>query len=126
MMFAQANSEHCRHKIFNADWSLDSNKVESSLFDLIKKTSKGDKPHLISAYKDNAVVISGEVSNLLEQNSKDVYKFESQLMNSLIKVETHNHPTAISPFQVLLQVLVEIRDEGYWLWSQTKNWPSRI
>ena len=113
MMFAQANSEHCRHKIFNADWSLDSNKVESSLFDLIKQTSKGDKPHLISAYKDNAAVISGEVSNLLEQNSKDVYKFESQLMNSLIKVETHNHPTAISPFPgAATGSGGEIRDEG--------------
>ena len=103
----------CIRDSFNADWSLDSNKVESSLFDLIKKTSKGDRPHLISAYKDNAAVISGEVSNLLEQNSKDVYKFESQLMNSLIKVETHNHPTAISPFPgAATGSGGEIRDEG--------------
>ena len=59
MMFAQANSEHCRHKIFNAAWIINSISQEESLFDLIKKTSKGDKPDLISAYKDNAAVISG-------------------------------------------------------------------
>ena len=112
-MFAQANSEHCRHKIFNAVWIINSIAQEDSLFDLIKKTSKGNKQDLISAYKDNAAVISGEVSNLLEQNSKDVYKFESQLMNSLIKVETHNHPTAISPFPgAATGSGGEIRDEG--------------
>ena len=73
MMFAQANSEHCRHKIFNASWVIDSVSQDESLFDLIKKTSKGSKPDLISAYKDNAAVISGAEVMTLNSNRHVFY-----------------------------------------------------
>lgn len=113
MMFAQANSEHCRHKIFNAAWVIDSNTQEHSLFDLIKKTSKGNKPDLISAYKDNAAVISGAEVETLNRNLKNQYSFSSEQINSTLKVETHNHPTAISPFPgAATGSGGEIRDEG--------------
>ena len=108
MMFAQANSEHCRHKIFNAAWIINSISQEESLFDLIKKTSKGNKLDLISAYKDNAAVISGTAVMTLNRNLKNSYSFSSEKINSTLKVETHNHPTAISLlFQGLQLVLVE-------------------
>ena len=113
MMFAQANSEHCRHKIFNAAWVIDSVTQTESLFDLIKKTSKGDKPDLISAYKDNAAVISGVEVMTLNRNLKNSYNFSSEKINSTLKVETHNHPTAISPFPgAATGSGGEIRDEG--------------
>ena len=73
MMFAQANSEHCRHKIFNAGWMIDSVAQEYSLFDLIKKTSHGNKPDLISAYKDNAAVIEGAEVLTLNRNLDNLY-----------------------------------------------------
>jgi len=113
MMFAQANSEHCRHKIFNAAWVIDSVTQAESLFDLIKKTSKGDKPDLISAYKDNAAVISGAEVMTLNRNLKNSYNFSAEKINSTLKVETHNHPTAISPFPgAATGSGGEIRDEG--------------
>ncbi len=113
MMFAQANSEHCRHKIFNAGWIINSISQDESLFDLIKKTSKGNKPDLISAYKDNAAVISGTEVMTLNRNLKNCYSFSSEKINSTLKVETHNHPTAISPFPgAATGSGGEIRDEG--------------
>lgn len=113
MMFAQANSEHCRHKIFNAAWVIDSVLQEESLFDLIKKTSIGNKPDLISAYKDNAAVISGSEVMTLNRNLNNSYGFASEKINSTLKVETHNHPTAISPFPgAATGSGGEIRDEG--------------
>ena len=113
MMFAQANSEHCRHKIFNAAWIINSISQEESLFDLIKKTSKGNKLDLISAYKDNAAVISGASVMTLNRNLKNSYSFSSEKINSTLKVETHNHPTAISPFPgAATGSGGEIRDEG--------------
>jgi len=113
MMFAQANSEHCRHKIFNAGWIINSISQDESLFDLIKKTSKGNKPDLISAYKDNAAVISGAEVMTLNRNLKNCYSFSSEKINSTLKVETHNHPTAISPFPgAATGSGGEIRDEG--------------
>ena len=113
MMFAQANSEHCRHKIFNAAWVIDSIVQEESLFDLIKKTSQGNKLDLISAYKDNAAVISGVEVLTLNRNLKNSYSFSSEKINSTLKVETHNHPTAISPFPgAATGSGGEIRDEG--------------
>ncbi len=113
MMFAQANSEHCRHKIFNAAWIINSISQEESLFDLIKKTSKGNKLDLISAYKDNAAVISGAAVMTLNRNLKNSYSFSSEKINSTLKVETHNHPTAISPFPgAATGSGGEIRDEG--------------
>ena len=113
MMFEQANSEHCRHKIFNAAWVIDSVLQEESLFDLIKKTSNGNKPDLISAYKDNAAVISGSEVMTLNRNLNNSYGFASEKINSTLKVETHNHPTAISPFPgAATGSGGEIRDEG--------------
>ena len=113
MMFAQANSEHCRHKIFNAAWIINSIPQEESLFDLIKKTSKGNKLDLISAYKDNAAVISGATVMTLNRNLENSYSFSSEKINSTLKVETHNHPTAISPFPgAATGSGGEIRDEG--------------
>jgi len=113
MMFAQANSEHCRHKIFNASWVIDSAKQKQSLFDLIKETSKGDKPDLISAYKDNAAVIAGDKVDVLNRDLKNHYSFSKEPLNSTLKVETHNHPTAISPFPgAATGSGGEIRDEG--------------
>ena len=113
MMFAQANSEHCRHKIFNAGWKIDSVAQEHSLFDLIKKTSHGNKPDLISAYKDNAAVIEGAEVLALNRNLDNQYSFAKEKLNSTLKVETHNHPTAISPFPgAATGSGGEIRDEG--------------
>ena len=113
MMFAQANSEHCRHKIFNASWVIDSVTQDQSLFDLIKKTSQGNKPDLISAYKDNAAVIEGANVPTLNRNLNNEYGFSTEKINSTLKVETHNHPTAISPFPgAATGSGGEIRDEG--------------
>ena len=113
MMFAQANSEHCRHKIFNASWVIDSVPQEQSLFDLIKKTSQGNKPDLISAYKDNAAVIEGAEVPTLNRSLENQYSFSTEKLNSTLKVETHNHPTAISPFPgAATGSGGEIRDEG--------------
>ena len=113
MMFAQANSEHCRHKIFNASWVIDSVTQDQSLFDLIKKTSQGNKPDLISAYKDNAAVIEGASVPTLNRNLSNEYGFSTEKINSTLKVETHNHPTAISPFPgAATGSGGEIRDEG--------------
>ena len=113
MMFAQANSEHCRHKIFNASWIIDSVRQNESLFDLIKKTSKGNKPDLISAYKDNAAVIAGDEVSTLNRDIDNQYSFAIESINSTLKVETHNHPTAISPFPgAATGSGGEIRDEG--------------
>ena len=112
-MFAQANSEHCRHKIFNADWTVDGAEVKNSLFDLIKATSKNSPNGIISAYKDNAAVTSGKEVERLHQDDKNLYSFKSELLNSTIKVETHNHPTAISPYPgAATGSGGEIRDEG--------------
>jgi phosphoribosylformylglycinamidine synthase len=113
MMFAQANSEHCRHKIFNADWIVDKVKVKNSLFDLIKVTSKNSPNGIISAYKDNAAVTKGKEVERLHQDEKNLYSLQSELLNSTIKVETHNHPTAISPYPgAATGSGGEIRDEG--------------
>ena len=113
MMFAQANSEHCRHKIFNADWIVDGNKEKDSLFNLIKVTSKNSPNGIISAYKDNAAVTKGEEVERLHQDKDHLYSFKKELLNSTIKVETHNHPTAISPYPgAATGSGGEIRDEG--------------
>ena len=98
MMFAQANSEHCRHKIFNAKWDIDGNQMNNSLFDLIKDTSKASPDGIISAYKDNAAIIEGEKIERLHLNEANTYELKQDIINSTIKVETHNHPTAISPY----------------------------
>ena len=113
MMFAQANSEHCRHKIFNAKWTVDGISKNNSLFDLIKETSKQSPNGIISAYKDNAAITKGDNVERLNLNDKNGYSFVDDQLNSTIKVETHNHPTAISPYPgAATGSGGEIRDEG--------------
>ena len=114
MMFAQANSEHCRHKIFNADWVIDGVSSEESLFSFIKNTHKVSPEKTLSAYKDNAAVIEGNVGPRFYPDSKTkIYAEKEELINFVTKVETHNHPTAISPFPgASTGSGGEIRDEG--------------
>ncbi|MYA31231.1 MAG: phosphoribosylformylglycinamidine synthase [Gammaproteobacteria bacterium] len=99
MMFAQVNSEHCRHKIFNADWWDGEERLEHSLFDLIRLTSAHSPEGLLSAYVDNAAVISGgPAQRLFVSGPRQEYTVVEEPAHTCIKVETHNHPTAISPF----------------------------
>ena len=113
MMFAQANSEHCRHKIFNAKWNINGKQKNNTLFDLIKETSKSSRNGIISAYKDNAAITKGSRVERLNLNESNEYKFIEDDLNSTIKVETHNHPTAISPYPgASTGSGGEIRDEG--------------
>ncbi len=114
MMFAQANSEHCRHKIFNASWTLDGEDKSESLFGMIKNTYKQHSDGVLSAYHDNSAVIEGFDGSKFKPNSDDSsYGFENFRQDILMKVETHNHPTAISPFPgAATGSGGEIRDEG--------------
>ncbi|MDA9688605.1 phosphoribosylformylglycinamidine synthase [Gammaproteobacteria bacterium] len=113
MMFAQANSEHCRHKIFNAKWNVGGSQKNNTLFDLIKETSKSSPDGIISAYKDNAAIVEGSKVERLNLNESNEYEFKEDNLNSTIKVETHNHPTAISPYPgASTGSGGEIRDEG--------------
>ena len=102
MMFAQANSEHCRHKIFNASWDIDGESQEKSLFGMIKNTYQLHSEGVLSAYKDNAAVIVGNVAGRFYPNPETrEYAASQEPVHILMKVETHNHPTAIAPFLVL-------------------------
>ena len=114
MMFAQANSEHCRHKIFNAQWTIDGVKKDHSLFQMIKNTHKSTPDHVLSAYRDNAAVMEGNIAGRFYASSTDhEYGYQVEDINILMKVETHNHPTAISPFPgASTGSGGEIRDEG--------------
>ncbi|WP_163930414.1 phosphoribosylformylglycinamidine synthase [Paraferrimonas sp. SM1919] len=114
MMFAQANSEHCRHKIFNADWTIDGEKQPKSLFKMIKNTFEHTPDHVLSAYKDNAAVFEGSKAGRFFADSHDgQYRYHNEDIHVLIKVETHNHPTAISPYPgAATGSGGEIRDEG--------------
>ncbi|WP_106182291.1 phosphoribosylformylglycinamidine synthase [Candidatus Pandoraea novymonadis] len=116
MMFAQANSEHCRHKIFNASWTIDGVKQEKSLFQMIKNTHQQHPTGTIVAYSDNAAVMEGaSVERWYPGNagSGRLYGRSLELIHTLMKVETHNHPTVISPFSgASTGVGGEIRDEG--------------
>lgn len=115
-MFAQANSEHCRHKIFNAQFVVDGVKQEHSLFQMIRYTHQQAPQHTIIAYKDNASVMEGgEIERWLARPDRGslVYQAQRELVHNLMKVETHNHPTAISPFPgASTGAGGEIRDEG--------------
>jgi phosphoribosylformylglycinamidine synthase len=113
-MFAQANSEHCRHKIFNADWSIDGLKQPKSLFKMIKNTFEQCPDYVHSAYKDNAAVMEGSFAGRFFADGKSKeYQFHQERIDILMKVETHNHPTAISPFPgAATGSGGEIRDEG--------------
>lgn len=114
MMFAQANSEHCRHKIFNASWSLDGKEQERSLFKMIKNTHEHNPDGTLSAYKDNAAVMEGHIGGRFFPSPETrEYDFSKENIDILMKVETHNHPTAISPFSgAATGSGGEIRDEG--------------
>ncbi len=98
MMFAQANSEHCRHKIFNADWRIDGEQQDKSLFKMIKNTEAKASIPALSAYKDNAAVFSGGKGLRMTTDHNHQYHADPQEIDVLIKVETHNHPTGIEPF----------------------------
>src|SRR5690606_15190351 len=114
MMFAQANSEHCRHKIFNADWIIDGERQPKSLFAMIRNTHERSPEGVLSAYRDNAAVIAGPTGRRwFADVESHAYGFSDEPIDILMKVETHNHPTAISPFPgAATGSGGEIRDEG--------------
>lgn len=119
MMFAQANSEHCRHKIFNARWTIDGKEMDKTLFGMIRETHKAHPEGTIVAYSDNAAIFEGaEVPRLYPRTPENeafgkVFTEEKELTHTVFKVETHNHPTAISPFPgASTGSGGEIRDEG--------------
>ena len=112
-MFAQANSEHCRHKIFNADWIIDGEAMPESLFRMIKHTHAEHPEGTLVAYADNAAVIEGAKVARLRPDAQGVYRSSEEYTHIVMKVETHNHPTAISPFPgAATGSGGEIRDEG--------------
>jgi phosphoribosylformylglycinamidine synthase len=120
MMFAQANSEHCRHKIFNASWTIDGKDQDMSLFAMIRNTEKMSPQGTIVAYSDNSSIMEGAVAerwfprkNGADGKPDEQYGRHTELTHTLMKVETHNHPTAISPFAgAATGSGGEIRDEG--------------
>ncbi len=114
MMFAQANSEHCRHKIFNANWIIDGNNQPYSLFGMIRETHRQNSEGVLSAYADNgAVLASSKADRFFADPDTHTYRYQHESMPIVIKVETHNHPTGISPFAgAATGSGGEIRDEG--------------
>jgi phosphoribosylformylglycinamidine synthase len=114
MMFAQANSEHCRHKVFNADWIIDGERAPKSLFAMIRNTHARAPEGVLSAYKDNAAVVAGADARWFWPDpTTGVYGYVQEPAHLVMKVETHNHPTAISPFPgAATGSGGEIRDEG--------------
>jgi phosphoribosylformylglycinamidine synthase len=113
-MFAQVNSEHCRHKIFNADWKIDGENKPYSLFKMIRNTHQKHPEYTVSAYSDNAAVLEGADAYFCAPDPKThVYSDKKETVHFLAKVETHNHPTAVSPFPgAATGSGGEIRDEG--------------
>jgi len=114
MMFAQANSEHCRHKIFNASWIIDGEGRDESLFGMIRSTYANNPVGVLSAYTDNAAVMQGgDAQRIIADPVTGEYRLYSEPVHTLMKVETHNHPTAIAPFPgAATGSGGEIRDEG--------------
>ncbi len=114
MMFAQANSEHCRHKIFNADWHIDGEPQAKSLFGMIRNTHELGGDNVLSAYSDNAAVVAGQhAGRFYPDPQTGEYGAHQEEIHLLMKVETHNHPTAIAPFSGAgTGAGGEIRDEG--------------
>jgi phosphoribosylformylglycinamidine synthase len=112
-MFAQANSEHCRHKIFNASWIIDGQPREETLFGMIRTTHARHPEHTIVAYADNSAIMAGREIVGFYPDASGRYDRREGLVHTLMKVETHNHPTAISPFPgAATGSGGEIRDEG--------------
>ena len=113
MMFAQANSEHCRHKIFNADWVIDGTAQTHTLFSMIRHTHRMNPQYTVLAYNDNSAIMEGSNVSRFFPGQDGAYRHETQLTHTLMKVETHNHPTAISPYPgAATGAGGEIRDEG--------------
>ncbi len=114
MMFAQANSEHCRHKVFNADWTIDGVRQDQSLFQMIRNTTERAPAGILSAYRDNAAVMEGwDGRRFLSDPVTGIYGEHEEFIHILMKVETHNHPTAIAPDPgAATGAGGEIRDEG--------------
>jgi phosphoribosylformylglycinamidine synthase len=114
MMFAQANSEHCRHKIFNADWVIDGKEQKKSLFSMIRNTHEKNPGGVLSAYHDNSAVMKGsKAGRFFAEPQSHQYEYHEEDIHILMKVETHNHPTAIAPFPgAATGSGGEIRDEG--------------
>lgn len=114
MMFAQANSEHCRHKIFNADWIVDGDPQPETLFNMIRHTHAENPAGVLTAYSDNSSVIEGANSQRFQVDMRtQQYRYFGEEQHIIMKVETHNHPTAISPFPgAATGAGGEIRDEG--------------
>ena len=113
MMFAQANSEHCRHKIFNADWIIDGQAQPRSLFKMIRNTYECNSENVLSAYSDNSAVMAGHSAKRFSVGDDRAFTYNKEHIAILMKVETHNHPTAISPFPgAATGSGGEIRDEG--------------
>jgi phosphoribosylformylglycinamidine synthase len=113
MMFAQANSEHCRHKIFNASWSIDGVAQPHSLFDMIRNTHAVSPQGTVVAYSDNSAIMEGAETERFFPVASGEYRYAKGLLHTLMKVETHNHPTAISPYPgAATGSGGEIRDEG--------------
>jgi phosphoribosylformylglycinamidine synthase len=114
MMFAQANSEHCRHKIFNASWTIDDKPQDHSLFQMIRNTNELGGENVLSAYSDNAAVVTGShAGRFYPDPASHTYQYHQEDIHLLMKVETHNHPTAIAPFPGAgTGSGGEIRDEG--------------
>ncbi|MBO7207890.1 MAG: phosphoribosylformylglycinamidine synthase, partial [Kiritimatiellae bacterium] len=114
VMFGQVNSEHCRHKIFGAEFIIDGKRQKDSLFGMIKNTHKKRPKDTLSAYSDNSAVVAGFKTDIFSIDPEtNAYKFKTDSLDQLMKVETHNHPTAISPFPgAATGVGGEIRDEA--------------
>jgi len=118
LMFAQANSEHCRHKIFNAQWVIDGQPMSETLFGMIRQTHEQTPQGTVVAYSDNAAVMQGSGATRFEAEALDeagpsAYGRRQTMVHTLMKVETHNHPTAIAPFEgSATGAGGEIRDEG--------------
>src|SRR5450432_195730 len=114
MMFAQANSEHCRHKIFNADFIIDGERQPLSLFQMIRRSTETSPGGVLSAYHDNAAVIEGQrAGRFFPEPATGIYLAHPEMVHILMKVETHNHPTAIAPYAgAATGSGGEIRDEG--------------
>ncbi|MDP4590047.1 MAG: phosphoribosylformylglycinamidine synthase, partial [Burkholderiaceae bacterium] len=118
MMFAQANSEHCRHKIFNAQWVIDGQPSDKTLFGMIRETHAAQPLGTVVAYSDNSAIMHGGQAvrfrpDPIAHAQPSVYTRQSQLVHTIMKVETHNHPTAIAPFEgASTGAGGEIRDEG--------------
>ena len=113
MMFAQANSEHCRHKVFNATWTIDGAAQPLTMFQMIRNTHAAHPAHTLSAYSDNSAVIEGSAGRRLLPDDQGTWRAVEEAVAFAIKVETHNHPTAIAPYAgAATGSGGEIRDEG--------------